>query len=130
MRTPALLIMHADLAAAMVRAAERIYGAIDGLEVLSNEGHSRQSLEDEIERRVEGWSQGGLILTDFWGGSCHVCGAAASRGHGEVVVVTGVNLPMVIDYLHNRDTNGPAELAARLQRKGVESLRIQRGSPE
>jgi PTS system mannose-specific IIA component len=120
--------MHADLAMAMVRAAEAIYGPVEGVEVLSNQGHSRASLEQEIARRIEGWSEGGLILTDFWGGSCHVCGAAATRGRGEVVVVTGVNLPMLLDYLHNRDANGPAELAARLQRKGVESLRLQRGS--
>ncbi len=129
MRTAALLVMHADLASAMVRAAETIYGPVEDLEVLSNQGHSRQSLEQEIARRVERWEGGGLLLTDFWGGSCHVCGAAAARGRGEVLVVTGVNLPVLLDYLHNRDLYPPAELAERLQRKGVESLRVQRGTP-
>ena len=79
-RVPALIVMHAALAAALLRAAATVYGPVDDVEVLSNQGLSRDQLEDEIGRRVEAWPDGGLVLTDFWGGSCHVCGAAAARG--------------------------------------------------
>jgi mannose/fructose-specific phosphotransferase system component IIA len=134
-RVPALLVMHADLAAALIRAAGALYGPVEEVEILSNEGLSRDSLEAEIERRVRDWDQGGLVLTDFWGGSCHICGASAARRratagatpHGEVVIVTGINLPALIDYLHNREQYGVVELAERLRRKGQESFRIQRG---
>jgi mannose/fructose-specific phosphotransferase system component IIA len=126
-RIPALLVMHADLAAALLRAAEQVYGPIDGVDVLSNEGLSRQSLEEEIGRRVKSWTGGGMVLTDFWGGSCHICGLAAARGRGEVVIVTGVNLPTLLDYLHNRDQYPLEDLADRLRRKGQESIRVQRG---
>ena len=37
-RTPALLVMHSDLAAALLRAAEKVYGPVESVEVLSNEG--------------------------------------------------------------------------------------------
>jgi mannose/fructose-specific phosphotransferase system component IIA len=126
-RVPALLVMHADLASALLHAAERVYGAIEGVDVLSNDGLSRDDLEREIGRRVAGWGSGGLVLTDFWGGSCHICGVAAVRGLGEVVIVTGINLPTLLDYLHNRDAFGVAELAERLRLKGQESIRVQRG---
>jgi mannose/fructose-specific phosphotransferase system component IIA len=43
---------------------------------------------------------------------------------------TGVNLPVLIDYLHNRDQVPVAELAERLLKKGQESLRLQRGQPQ
>lgn len=128
-RVPALLVTHADLAAALLRAAERVYGPVDGVGVLSNEGLSRADLEAAIERQVGGWTHGGLVLTDFWGGSCHTCGASAARGHGEVIVLTGVNLPALLDYLHNRDRFGAAELAERLQQKARDSIRVQRGAP-
>jgi mannose/fructose-specific phosphotransferase system component IIA len=128
-RVPALIVMHADLAAALLRAASKVYGPVDDVEVLSNEGLSRAQLEKEIEQRVKSWPGGGLVLTDFWGGSCHVCGAAVARGRGEVVVVTGLNLPTLLDFLHNRDQYPPDQLAERLQRKGQESIRLQRGLP-
>jgi mannose/fructose-specific phosphotransferase system component IIA len=97
------------------------------VEVLSNEGYSREGLEQEISRRVGSWPHGGLVLTDFWGGSCHICGASAARGHGEVVILTGVNLPTLLDYLHNRGQIPVIELAERLLKKGQDSIRVQRG---
>ncbi|HEY2955926.1 MAG TPA: hypothetical protein VGK89_11830 [Candidatus Eisenbacteria bacterium] len=126
-RVPALLVMHADLSDALLRAAAAVAGPFEGVESLSNTGLSRAALEEEIARRVEAWTEGGLVLTDFWGGSCHVCGASVARGRGEVVIVTGINLPTLIDYLHNREKYGVIELAERLQKKGQESIRLQRG---
>jgi PTS system mannose-specific IIA component len=113
----------------LVHAAERVVGPVEDVTLLSNEGLSRADLEDAIEARVQGWQHGGLLLTDFWGGSCHTCGASAARRHGEVVIVTGVNLPLLLDYLHNRDRFGVAELAERLQQKGRDSIRVQRDRP-
>jgi mannose/fructose-specific phosphotransferase system component IIA len=128
-RVPALIVTHADLAQALVRAAEIVVGPVEDVTLLSNDGRSRDDLERAIEERVQGWSRGGLLFTDFWGGSCHTCGASAVRRHGEVVIVTGVNLPLLLDYLHNRDRLGVVELAERLQQKGRDSIRVQRGVP-
>ena len=126
---PAVMVMHADLASALLRAAEKVYGPIEGVRVLSNEGLSRLQLEEAIEEEVHGWMNGGLVLTDFWGGSCHTCGAAAQRKHGELIILTGINLPALLDYLHNRDRLSLAELAERLQTKGRESIRVQSANP-
>lgn len=122
---PALLVMHADLSAALLRAASQVYGPVEGIETLSNEGLSKDSLEDAIEARVSDWTAGGLVFTDFFGGSCHLCGARAAHAHRDVVVVSGINLPILLDYLHNRDAYGVRELAERLQQKGQASIRLQ-----
>jgi len=126
-RVPALLVMHGDLGAALLRAAEQVYGPVSGVEVLSNQGLSRDALETQIRECVRGWDAGGVVLTDFWGGSCHTCGVSAARGRDEVAVVTGINLPILLDYLHNRDQYPAGELAERLQKKGQDSIRVQRG---
>ena len=128
-RVPALIVTHADLAQALVRAAERVVGSIEDVTLLSNEGLSRADLEEAIESCVRDWEDGGLLLTDFWGGSCHTCSATAARRHGEIVIVTGINLPLLLDYLHNRDRLSATALAERLQQKGRDSIRVQRGVP-
>ncbi len=127
-RVPALLVMHADLAAALLRAAERVYGPVEGVDTLSGEGLSRDGLVDAVCQRVSRWAEGGIVLTDFWGGSCHTSGATAVKGRGGVYIITGCNLPMLLDFLHNRDQHGPEALAERLQKKGQDSIRVQRSA--
>jgi len=129
-RVPALLVMHGDLAEALMRAAAKVYGPVDGVTVLSNEGLSRGALEATILEAAAGWEHGGLVLTDFWGGSCHTSGLAAARARRGVAILTGVNLPLLLDFLHNRDQYGAAELADRLVQKGRDSIRVQLGTPE
>ncbi len=128
-RIPALLVTHADLGAALLRAAEQIYGPVDGVEVLSNSGLSRADLEREIAARVARWPEGGLVLTDFPGGSCQQGGLLAARDRPEVVVVSGINLPALLDYLHNREQYPCGELAERLKAKAQDSVRVQRARP-
>jgi PTS system mannose-specific IIA component len=128
-RIPALLVTHADLGAALVRAAEQVYGPVTDVEALSNADLSRVDLEDAIRERVSGWAHGGLVLTDFPGGSCQQCGLLAARENAEIVVITGVNLPALLDYLHNRERYPVRELAERLLAKARDGVRLQHARP-
>ncbi len=125
-RIPALLVTHVDLGAALVAAAEQIYGPFEDVGVLSNTGLARADLERLIRERVAAWSHGGLVLTDFPGGSCQQCGLLAGRGHDEIIVISGINLPGLLDYLHNRERYPVGELAERLMAKARDSVRVQR----
>jgi len=126
-RVRAMLIMHGTLGPALLEAARSVYGPIDDVPVLSNEGLSKQQIEEHIAGVVADWPQGGLVLTDFWGGSCHVCAQSVARGDGRIIMLTGVNLPMLLHYLHNRDHATPEELAAGMQQRGRDQIRTQRG---
>jgi mannose/fructose-specific phosphotransferase system component IIA len=129
-RIPALLVTHADLGAALLRAAQQVYGPVTDVDFLSNSDHSRAGLERAIQERVAGWTEGGLVLTDFPGGSCQQCGMLAARSNPGVVVVTGVNLPGLLDYLHNRERCTVTELAERFIIRARDSVRIQPTRPE
>ena len=129
---PALLVTHADLAAALLRAAAQVYGPVEDVEVLSNDGPvARRRSRTRIAR-----ARRGLDATAGWcsptsGAARATCAALlAARGHGEIVVVTGVNLPMLLDYLHNRDAATPcAELAERLQQQGRRTASASSAAP-
>jgi mannose/fructose-specific phosphotransferase system component IIA len=125
-RIPALLVTHADLGAALVAAAEQIYGPFEDVGVLSNTGLARADLERLIHERVATWAHGGLVFTDFPGGSCTQCGLLAGRGRDDIVVIAGINLPGLLDYLHNRERYPAGELAERVMAKARESVRAQR----
>ena len=129
-RIPALLVTHADLGAALLRAAQQIYGPVADVEFLSNSELSRTDLEHAIRERVSGWTHGGLVLTAFPRGSCQQCGLLAARGNAEILVVTGMNLPGLLDYLHNREQYPVAELAERLMTRARDSVRVQHDRPE
>ena len=43
------------------------------------------------------------------------------------MLLTGLNLAMLLDYLHNRDRCGVEELAERMIQRGRDSIRTQRG---
>jgi len=123
---PALLVTHANLGAALVAAAEQVYGPFTDVGMLSNAGLGRAELERRIHEHVAGWTHGGLLLTDFPGGSCQQCGLLAGRGNDEVIVVSGINLSGLLDYLHNRERYPVGELAERLMAKARDSIRVQR----
>jgi|SRR5262245_58542899 len=121
----ALLITHGDFGASLLSTAVGIVGPAPGVEAISNREHSREGLSRIVEAKLAAWNgEEGLILTDIHGGSCAqaaMSGALAGRG---APVITGINLPMLVDFLVNRGAFTAAEMAARLVDKGRAGVRL------
>jgi mannose/fructose-specific phosphotransferase system component IIA len=118
---PALLVTHGRLGEALLGAAAAIAGPLSGLEAMSNEGLSRDALVAAVGERLAAFGpQGGLVFADVVGGSCAQAAlSAAARGApGPVRVLCGVNLAMVLDYMHNRARLEPAALADHVLARG------------
>jgi mannose/fructose-specific phosphotransferase system component IIA len=122
----ALLITHGDLGAALLQTASGIVGPTPGVEAISNKDQSREGLTRLIESKIAAWNgEQGLVLTDIHGGSCaQAATSGALLGRGAPPVITGVNLPMLVDFLVNRGTYTAAEMAARLIEKGRAGVRL------
>lgn len=115
-----VVVAHGALAAALVGEAERIGGECGVLSPVSNS----ECGPEEIERRIAGAAGPGpaVIFVDMPCGSCFFAAMRTARSRADIRVVTGVNLPMLLDFMHHR-TLPPADGAARAADKGSEAIR-------
>ncbi|MHB8058770.1 MAG: PTS sugar transporter subunit IIA [Desulfuromonadaceae bacterium] len=118
-----VLVTHAGLATALKLSAEMIVGPIEccvTVEVAPDE------IADDIMARVVAavesvQSDGAIILTDLFGGTPSNM-AMSFLKEGCIEVITGVNLPMLIEFCSRRERMPVAELAADLYRSGREGI--------
>lgn len=117
-----VVVGHGDMAQGLVDAVLRIAGgAADGLVAVSNDGKGPEHLCAELERILEGGRA--VVFVDLPSGSCGVAAAQTCRDRGGArVVICGVNLPMLLDFVFHRDLP-LEELGARLVEKGREAIR-------
>lgn len=119
-----LLVTHGRLGEALVEAVSSIAGdAADGLVWMSNRGLGPDELRSRIlaELGAEGPV---VVFTDLGAGSCTLAARLSCRDRDRVAIVTGVNLPMLLDFVFHRDLALPqlAERLASRAREGVQLL--------
>jgi len=118
-----VLVTHAGLAGALQRSAEMIVGKIEHCELVEI---NREDKADEIMSRVVAAvemvnSDGAIIITDLFGGTPSNM-AMSFLKEGRIEVVTGANLPMIIEFCSKRERMGIAELAAVIHKTGREGI--------
>ena len=118
-----VLVTHAGLATALKMSAEMIVGAIDSCSVVEVAPNERA---DDIMARVVAaveavQADGAIIMTDLFGGTPSNM-AMSFLKEGCIEVITGVNLPMLIEFCSRRERKTVAELASDLHRTGREGI--------
>jgi mannose/fructose-specific phosphotransferase system component IIA len=115
-----VVVSHGVLGTALIDAVRRITGDEDSLIAVTNEGCGRDSLGVRV---AEAAQDGGCVLfVDLPGGSCLQAAARYQRDHDTVAVVVGVNLAMLLDFVHHRDVM-PSEAAARAVHVGATAIK-------
>ncbi len=96
-----VVVGHGVMAQGLVDAAQRITGGVaDCLAPLSNDGKDPEQLKSELDGMV-GDSRS-VVFVDLQSGSCGLAALACCRDSVRRVVVSGVNLPMLLDFAFNR----------------------------
>lgn len=121
--TGLVLVTHAGLAGALKSAAEMIVGSIDRCaSVEVSPGEHADEIMARVVSAVEAVSaDGAIIMTDLFGGTPSNM-AMSFLKEGSIEVLTGVNLPILIEFCSKRGRMSLAELAAELQRAGREGI--------
>ncbi|MGI8654784.1 MAG: PTS sugar transporter subunit IIA [Pyrinomonadaceae bacterium] len=119
-----VIVTHGYLANELLAAAEMIIGPVSHITSVSIGWHDDvDAARNEIERAIARVSEerGVLIMTDMFGGTPTNI-ASMFLHDGQIEVVTGVNLPMVIKLASQTQNESLAEIAIRVRTEGREGI--------
>ena len=121
-----LIVTHSDLGREFLNAAEFIVGRLDAADAVSiTQTADSEQIRKMIEEKVSvlNTGEGVLILTDMLGGTPSNISLSFLKEE-MVVVLTGVNLPMVIAIAQNRPGMDLSKLAEAAQEAGKTSISL------
>src|SRR4051794_29909617 len=121
-----VIVTHGHLASEFIAAAEMIVGPMPHVTHASIDWHddidmARGELERAIARVSAG--QGVLLLTDMFGGAPTDI-ASMFLGDENIEVVSGVNLPMILNLAHQSDDELLAQVARRVRDAGKDGIHL------
>ena len=123
-----VIVTHADLANALRVAAASVAGDDGALETVSNEGLSSAELGKRIVDAVERLQGAScIVMVDFQGGSCANACMAELHAMPNVRVISGINLPMLADFVLRRRDLALDPLVERMLERGHRSIQSLKG---
>lgn len=119
-----LLITHGSLSEVLIGTAEGVVGPIENIKAVSvNSDDDVTAVKGLISAALHEIDQGDgvIMLTDMFGGTPSNIGLSFLR-EGEIEIITGVNLPIVLKIAKERSGKSLPELASLLKKRGRESI--------
>lgn len=119
-----VIAAHGDLAHALRQSAEMIIGEQDGVVAVAlNPQDNLDKLQTTIRAAIDQADGGAgvIVLIDLFGGTPSNA-AALCLAERWVPIISGVNLPMLLEVLLNRGSLSPAELAVLALESGTRGI--------
>jgi len=123
-RVAGVIVSHGQVANELLSAAETIIGHVKHITAVSIGWHDDvEAAKNEIGRAIERVSEGRgvLMMTDMFGGTPTNIASMFLQA-GEVEVVTGVNLPMVIKLATQQGGESLEEIARLVREQGRQGI--------
>lgn len=119
-----VIVSHGNLATELLAAAETVVGNLSHISAVSIDWNDDvETAKDEISKAIKKVSSGNgvIILTDMFGGTPTNI-SAMFIAEGQVEIVTGVNLPMVIKLASQNKEFKLIEMAKELESQGKQAI--------
>ncbi|KXJ99522.1 MAG: PTS system transporter subunit IIA [Acidobacteria bacterium OLB17] len=123
-RIGAVIVSHGQVANELLAAAEAVVGDVENVAAVSIGWHDDvEAAKAEIERAIEKVSDGVgvILLTDMFGGTPTNISAMFLR-EGEVEIISGVNLPMVVKVATIGKSVPLADFAKEVEEQGKSAI--------
>lgn len=119
-----MIVSHGQVANELLAAAEAVVGDVENVAAVSIGWHDDvEAAKAEIERAIEKVSDGVgvILLTDMFGGTPTNISAMFLR-EGEVEIISGVNLPMVVKVATIGKSVPLADFAKEVEEQGKSAI--------
>jgi len=116
----AIVVGHGEFAGGLVSAVGQICGMADKLVVLSMMGMTPEDIESTIRQHLDR-TGARVIFTDLPAGSATIAARRIVRDDPGIVLVSGVNLATLLDFVFSTDQS-PTEAARAAAERGKASL--------
>ncbi|MDD5491639.1 MAG: PTS sugar transporter subunit IIA [bacterium] len=120
----AIIITHGDLGQEIVTVAKSIVGQQQEIETITlTPGESPTELKTKIEKTLLKFNQdeGVIIFTDMFGGTPTNTSLPLTLNR-KIELLTGVNLPMILEFFSSREVLPLAELVQKIKQTGQKTI--------
>lgn len=125
-RVACVIVSHGEVAECMMDAIQGILGKQTAWRAVSNRGLGLKELSEAVRSAVDelATAHDVIIFSDMPGGSCHHACQELAGTCGEVHVISGLNLMMLLEFFVKRDRTELASLLGLLLERGRDSVRM------
>ncbi len=118
-----LVVTHGNLGKEFINSSQFIMGPVEGVESISfSPGDSYEQLCKSVGAYIENIRDDNLIVfTDMYGGSPFNAVSKFMKNR-DFFHITGINLPLYIDIVINKDTYSMEEIAEKIIKNGKKSM--------
>jgi mannose/fructose-specific phosphotransferase system component IIA len=105
------ILAHSDIADAMAQGVQKILGPQDNLFTFSNKNESLPVLSEKIQILIDANKNKSVIcFSDLKGGSCWTLSKMVQKRNKKMIIISGINLPMLVTYFNNQSSMDLSEL--------------------
>ena len=120
-----IIVTHGQLGEELLRTVGLIVGEIHDCYALSGSDLGDESVVSSIREILDrNKANRAVVFVDYFGGSCGASCVKATRGLEGVKIISGVNLPILLDFVTKKGIMGLDEIVEHLIHRGQESVRV------
>ena len=120
-----IIVTHGQLGEELLRTVGLIVGEIHDCYALSGSDLGDESVVSSIREILDrNKANRAVVFVDYFGGSCGASCVKATRGLEGVKIISGVNLPILLDFVTKKGIMGLDEIVEHLIQRGQESVRV------
>ena len=121
-----IISTHGNFSEELVKSAEMIFGSQANVGVVTfKPGEGTDNLLDKYNKLINelDCTDGVLFMVDLFGGSPFNAASILALKNDSMEIVTGVNLPMLLEVFGSKDFSSLSELLTIAQSAGKESIK-------